>query len=214
MRHNMHALENWLEQATRKLSKDARARVMAEITEHFEAGREAALGEGASTAEADARALRALGDAVAANRLYRQSMLTSTEARMLGEANWEARMICSRPWLKALLLAVPAMAVAASAAILVLRGERGAGAAGMLMLTSLAAMILLAAPFLPVYTPDRARAYRAIKWTALLGLLGVAFGPTSVMLFACLWPIYWIESTRESIRRKLPVQQWPKQLYL
>jgi hypothetical protein len=48
--------------------------------------------------------------------------------------------------------------------------------------------------------------------------LGLAFGPSALkmwwLLMSCLWPVVWIEWARISIRRKLPVAEWPKQLYL
>jgi hypothetical protein len=37
---------------------------------------------------------------------------------------------------------------------------------------------------------------------------------SSWLLFSSLWIIVWTERTRASIRRKLPVAAWPKQLYL
>jgi hypothetical protein len=77
---------------------------------------------------------------------------------------------------------------------------------------------LFVAPFLPVYTPWRGRLFRVVKWVLLLGMFGLAFGPDplkwSWLLFSCLWPLGWIEWTRVSIRRKLPVAEWPRHLYL
>ena len=81
--------------------------------------------------------------------------------------------------------------------------------------------LLLAAPFLPIYTPYRARLFRGVKWFMLLvmfGMLLFAFGPNGLkmswLVTSCLWPIAWEEWTRISIRRKLPVAKWPKQLYI
>jgi len=78
--------------------------------------------------------------------------------------------------------------------------------------------LLFAGPFLPVYTPLRGRIFRCVKWVALLGMLGLTFGPDvlkqSWLLISCLWPLAWIEWTRVAIRRKLRVVEWPKQLYL
>jgi hypothetical protein len=123
------------------------------------------------------------------------------------EGNWEARAVCSRPWLKRLLIAVPVSALFA-AIVLFLRGASTVAWIG----------FLFAAPFLPVYTPSRGRVFRGVKWVVMLGILLLAFGPDilkwSWLLFSCLWPIYWIERMRVSIRRKLPVAEWPKQLYL
>ena len=60
--------------------------------------------DGTSADEADRMAVAALGDARNTNCRYRAVLLTSAEARMLREGNWEARAICSRPWLKWLLV--------------------------------------------------------------------------------------------------------------
>ena len=85
-------------------------------------------------------------------------------------------------------------------------------------LFSLALFVFFAAPFLPVYTPARARVYRVVKWVTMLALFGLMFGADTLkyswLVATCLWVPFWTESTRMSIRRKLPVAQWPKQLYL
>ena len=48
--------------------------------------------------------------------------------------------------------------------------------------------------------------------------LALPFGPNTLkwswLLISCLWPVFWVEWTRASIRRKLQVADWPKQLYL
>jgi hypothetical protein len=71
----------------------------------------------------------------------------------------------------------------------------------------------LIAPYLPVYTPLRARVLRALKWAAMLATFVLTF-KYSWLMFACLWPFALNEWNRASIRRKLPFTQWPKQLYL
>jgi hypothetical protein len=208
-------LDNWLRQATRHLSKDSAARVRSEIGEHYESARETAISGGATMDEADRLALTALGDAKTANRQYRQVLLTSAEARMLRDGNREAKLICSRPWLKRVLLAVP-VATLLAAAILFLTG---AGAVARVLLIGGIGMIpSFSALVLPVYTPARGRIFRRVKWVALLGMLALAFGADALkwwwLLMSCLWPAAWIEWTRVSIRRKLPVAKWPRQLYL
>jgi hypothetical protein len=104
-----------LKQATRRLSSNSAARVRSEIQEHYESAREAAMSRGASAAEADLLAVAALGDARTANCEYRKVLLTAVEARMLRDANWEARALCSRVWVKRAFLAVPAAALLAAA---------------------------------------------------------------------------------------------------
>jgi len=88
----------------------------------------------------------------------------------------------------------------------------------MLLISGLGMGLLFAAPMLPVYTPSRARIYRVVKWLAMIAMLALAFGANmlqwSWLLISCLWPVFWIESRRASIRRKLRVEDWPRQLYL
>lgn len=211
----MTGLDSWLKQATRHLSRDSAAQVRTEIQEHYESEREAAMSGGATADEADRLAVTALGDAKAANCQYRNVLLTSAEARMLRDANWEARAVCSRPWLKWLLLAMPVAALLAATALFL----TGAIAVARVLLAGGIGMgLLFAAPFLPVYTPSRGRVFRRVKWVVLIGTLVLAFGPdalkSSWLLISCLWPLAWIEWTRISIRRKLRVAEWPKQLYL
>jgi len=211
----MTTLHAWLEQATRRLSHDSAVQVRAEIQEHYESEREAATGRGATPAHAEQSALAALGSAKVANRQYRKVLLTSAQARMLRVGNHEARAICSRPWLKFLLLALP-MGMLLVASALFVNGTLAL--ARTLLLGSIAFAIFFAAPFLPIYTPSRARVYRLLKWTALISLFCVVFWQDALknswLLASCLWIPLWTESTRFLIRRKLPVSQWPKQLYL
>src|ERR1700690_3442335 len=153
----MTRLDSWLNRATRHLSKDSLAQVRTEIQEHYESAREAAIESGATADEADRLALADLGDAKAANRQYRRVLLTSAEARMLREGSWEARAVCSRPWLKRLLLAMPVAALFAAAALFLTGSITVAWA---LLVGGIGIGLLVAAPFLPVYTPSRGRIFR------------------------------------------------------
>jgi hypothetical protein len=210
----MTALENWLRQVTRGLSKDSAAQVGAEIQEHYESAREDLIGGGAALGEAERLALASLGDAQTANRQYRHVLLTSAEARILREGRWEAHMVCSRGWLKYALLVIPAAFLAGAAGMFL------AGAialSGVLFAGALAMGWLFAAPFLRVYTPSRGRIYRRVKWGAFLALFGallLAFGPNALKQSWLFWPFLWTEWVRASIRRKLPAAKWPRQLYL
>lgn len=211
----MASLESWLEQATRHLSRDSVAQVRDEIRDHHELQREGAIRQGASLEEADRSAVAALGDAKAANRQYRRVMLTSAEARMLRDSDREAKMICHSPWLKRALFVLPVAAVLA-AAVSSFGGEIAIGRA--LLLGGIAMGVFFAVPFLPIYTPSRARVYRLAKWAMLIGVLALTFGPDALKYFwllaSCLWIPLWTEWTRISIRKKLPVSRWPKHLYL
>jgi hypothetical protein len=208
-------LQTWLKQASRHLSRDSAAQVRTEIQEHYESAREAAMSGGSTADEANRFAVNALGNAKAANRQYRSVLLTSAEARLLHEGNWEAQAVCSRSWLKWLLLATPVAALFAAATLFL----AGASAVAQVLLVGGIGMgLLFAAPFLPLYTPSRGRVFRVVKWVVLVGMLGLAFGPDALkwswLLISCLWLVARIEWTRVSIRRKLPVAKWPKQLYL
>jgi hypothetical protein len=211
----MDNLDNWLRQATRHLAKDSAAKVRTEIQQHHESARDAAIAEGVGADEAGQFALDALGDASAANAQYRRVLLTSAEARTLREGSWETHAVCSRPWLRRMALAAGPAAVAAAAALF-FSGQ--AAVARDVLLFGIGMGLLLAAPFLPIYTPLRSRLFRFLKWGAMSGALILLFGPEAVkwswLLISCLWPLAWIEWTGASIRRKLPIAQWPKQLYL
>ncbi len=211
----MTSLSSWLQQATRHLSKSAAAQVRTEIQEHYESARENAIGDGAASEQADRLALAALGDAHAANFQYRAVLLTSAEARLLRDGNWEAQAFCSYSWLKWTLLAVPVAALSAATSSL-LTGS--IDRARVLFAVAMVISPLFAALFLPIYTPARGRIFRGVRWAFLTAGLVLAFGPHALkwswLLTSCLWPIAWIEWTRVSIRRKLRVEEWPKQLYL
>jgi hypothetical protein len=211
----MTGLDSWLKQATRHLAKDSAAQVRTEIQEHYESARDAAIAGGANTDQAARLALNALGNAKTANRQYRHVLLTSAEARMLRDGNREALAVCSRPWLKRVLLAAPVAALAAAAALFF---SGHVAAARDVLIGGIGMGPLFAAPLLPIYTPSRGRVFRRVKWVAMTGALVLLFGPQALkwswLLISCLWPLAWTEWTRASIRRKLPTVAWPKHLYL
>ncbi len=211
----MSGLENWLREATRYLAADSIAQVRKEIGEHYESVREAAVAGGSSAGEADGIALRALGDAKTANCQYRQVLLTSAEARLLREGKWEARAICTRPWLKWLIVAVPVVLVEA-AAVSYFHGR--VEVARDWLLAGIGMCPLFAALLLPINTPARGRIFRYGKWVAMTAAALLLFGPEALkwswLLLSCFWPIAWMERTRASIRRKLPLSAWPRHLYL
>jgi hypothetical protein len=211
----MAELNVWLKQATRGLSSDATAQVQSEIQEHYESTREAAVKSGANADEADRLAMTALGEAKRANCEYRKVMLTVAEARMLRHGNWEARAFCSRGPVRWIFLAMPVAALAA-AAVFFLKGEISLGR--LLLLGGVGMGFVAGAPRFPVYTPSRSRIFRGVKWVWLVAVYALAFAPLGWgrfwLLVSCLWPVAWTEYRRMSIRRKLPVAEWPKQLYL
>lgn len=211
----MSELENWLQSATRCLARDSRAQVRGEIREHYELAHEAAMSGGATADEAERVAVKALGDAKTANRQYRQCLLTSAEAKLLSDAKWESRAVCSRGWLKRLLQVMPVAGIAAAITLFAI-GENGLGRIALAF--TLGTGVLTAATILPVYTPSRGLVFRYVKWAVLIVAMALAFGPDTLkfswLILPCLWHAVWMEWRRASIRRKLPVGEWPKPLYL
>jgi hypothetical protein len=190
----MTRLESWLTDATRGLSKDSTAQVRTEIGEHYEAS----LRSDVTPDEADRIAVAALGDAKIANRQYRKVLLTSTEARMLRQASYSEALM---KWVL-LVMSIAMLFLVATEVLLDATSVPWGLILGWVVVTS---------PFLPVYTPSRGRVFRFVKWAYLLGTLG---RPLHWSSFAVLGMLAWDEWTQASIRRKLPVAKWPRQLYL
>lgn len=209
----MTELEGWLKQAARHLSKDSANLVRSEIEEHYDLEIEAATRGGADPEEARIAALQALGDPKEANCQYRKVLLSSSEAALLEGSNLEARIICSK--LKWIFLSAPGTILLVSAVLIEL-GDIGI-ARGLLMLGALTAVLFIG-PILPIYTPSRGRAFRLVKWSLMSLAVVLFFGQDllhwSWLLASCVFPVFWTERKRVLIRRKLPVSQWPKQLYL
>ena len=211
----MTGFETWLKQATRHLSTESATQVRAEIQDHFESARDAALAAGRTPEETDLVALAALGDARTANCQYRRVLLTSEEARLLRQGNREAQFVCGRPWLKWL---VPAASIVTLLTGIVLLMIHGGTVAQIFLAAGTTAGLLSSAPFLPIYTPSRGRVFRYLKWMVFIGAFALILGSDTLkmswLLISSLSPMAWVEWTRVSIRRKLPVAKWPRQLYL
>lgn len=235
MTPDMTALDTWLARATRQLSADSAAQVRAEIAQHYESAREDAIASGAAAAEADRAAVAALGDPRAANSQYREILITKSEARLLRSSACEARFFTGTPHRKRLLILVPAVAATCAAAAYAIAtvtapfaipfpsSESAYATASLVARIGIGAAILtaivLAAPLLPIYTPVRARFYRAAKWLTVIALSAllydrVHFREWSWLMLNCFSFIAWIEIKRMSIRRKIPTPNWPKHLYL
>lgn len=211
----MTQLDLWLTQAVRHLSKDSAETVRREIHEHFDAELERARNDGSDPQHAEVIALRALGDPGVANCGYRRVLLTSSEAAVLRQSNLEMRMICSGSWLKWVVLSAPGMLLLLSTIFIAMHNV--SIARGLLMLGCFTGIVFLT-PFLPIYTLLRGRVFRLIKWAFILGGVVLLFGKDafswSWLLASCIFPVFWMEWKRMMIRRKLPIAQWPKQLYL
>lgn len=210
----MTALEQWLTRATRCLSAESRTTVRAEIQDHYEAGRDEAISRGASSHQAGTIALRALGDPVRANRLYRRALLTKDEARLLKEGKWEARVVHSSRLVRWTMLALP-VSVFLAGLVAFFMNTRPIPA--VLVGISLVLSVLLHGPFLPIYTSTRSRIYRICKWIVLIAFFA-AMVPMARseawVLLGSFWLAAWVERIRYSIRRKIPITQWLRHLYL
>jgi hypothetical protein len=235
MTPNMTALDTWLARATRQLSADSAAQVRAEIAEHYESAREDALTSGVPGDEADRAAIAALGDPKSANGQYREALLTRSEARLLRSSACEAKFFSSTPRRKLLLILIPAVAATCAAAayaiatftapfVIPFTSSASANAtatfiARVAIVAAMLTAVVLAVPLLPIYTPVRARFYRAVKWLTVVGLIlflfdRLHFREWSWLLLDCFSFMAWIEIKRTSLRRKIPAANWPKHLYL
>ena len=205
-------LEAWLKRATWRLSSKSSAQVRSEIEDHYEAAREEAFSNGATPEEADRTAVASLGDARVAGRQYRQVLLTNSEASMLSEARWEARMLCPLlRWMTLIPVAMLSVAMwlfATGNAYLGLLLTVGAAGPGLLVVS----------PLLPIHTPAQARVFRGLRWAWLAAVLIVAAWPDLRrqwwLIATCAISLSLVEWTLFSLRRKLPVAKWPRVLYL
>jgi hypothetical protein len=117
--------------------------------------------------------------------------------------------------LKWLMIVIPVVLVEA-AAVSYFRGN--IGLARNLLFAGIGMSPLFAAMLLPINTPLRGRVYRYGKWVVMTAAVLVLWGPEvtkwSWLLLCCFWPVAFTDWTRASIRRKLPVSEWPRHLYL
>lgn len=216
MKH-LWALETWLVAATCRLTRDSVARVRGEMWAHYESAREEALVGGATVDEAHAAALASLGDPKEANKEYQKVHVTIAENGLLSEDRWISRVVCSRRYL----LAVPLMALCAGISAFLYKPSPESL---MLLVGGAGLSFVLGAPFIVrINTIARGRAYRAIRWAWLIAVMWLAYGPGGVMgswpMFlamggSMLWIVAWADWNRMSLRRKIPVAQWPRGLYL
>lgn len=210
-------LELWLKQATRCLSSDSAAQVRREISEHYESARENATARGETPGQADRTAIAALGRAKVANRQYRKVLLLASEERVLRAARWESRTFgaasggCRLGLRWAFRLVPVALASIAVAAFAMGNGT----IARMVLAVAIAVGIFFAVPTFPIYTPTRARIYRYVKWAGVIGAAAfLNFPGWSGMVLSVGGYFASLEIVNHSIRRKLPVADWPKTLYL
>lgn len=211
----MTGIDLWLQQASRRLSRESAAQVESEIRAHYESAREASLSSGASPEQADRSALAALGDPKAANCEYRKTLLTKAEARMFAQGSWETATVCANRRVRVVAFSIPGLFLIAAAVCFFFRAF---DIVGMLSRAGIDLAALFLLYFLPVHTPSRSRLARYARWLLLAALPFIVLGSDTLRLgwlfIGPVWAVASTEWTRASIRRKLPISRWPRHLYL
>ena len=211
----MQTFDSWLERAARGLPRESADRVRTENQERYEATRAEAISQGSDPVTAANIAVAALGDPDTANLSHCHALLTAREARVLRRGVQEWKFISSHSWLRLLLLSASAVACAGAVKLLLV----GWNLPGRLLLAfGMGGGIPLLISILPVYTLSRGPIFRGVKWVAQILALVLAFGPGGLAIYwlvaLCICQLIWSEYIRRSIRRKLPVIQWPRHLYV
>ena len=202
----MQELEQWLEVATRGLCDSAAARVRAEIGEHYLSAIESASSAGVDLLDAERRALGALGEAKLANRQYRRVLLTEREARTL------SRLTSRWPHPFGIFLLV-AMAI-------------GAVALRTAQFNYLFAffVVLVVLRAIPISSIRAGWVVRILRWVNLtvfytmwfVSVMDLGKSP-AVLLVGTLFNVLAVVHTEYRLfvlRRKLPVEQWPRLLWI
>jgi len=196
----MQTLEQWLSVATNGLCDAAAARVRAEISEHCLSAVETAATAYIDPLEAEGRAVAALGDAKTANRQYRRVLLTEGEARLLSGLT-----VGPHP------IGIVLLAMMAIFAISI----RNAWVNYVIAATVIEAALLA----IPVSSIRTGRTVRILRWgnqTVFYTIwfakaLGFAAVPAVLIPVMALGTVH-REYKLSVIRRKLPVDQWPRRL--
>ena len=210
----MTDLQVWLKCVTRGLSREAADQVRHEIEDHYLSARDAALARGAAAEQADQQALAALGDAETVNTRYRSVLLTKEEAKMLRGVKRDGEFFSCRPDL------IRAFRVGPCVLLCVAAGFYAIGAvnlARIMLAATLGLGMIFTVPTFSIYTAARSQVYRYAKWPVVLMALWLANGRSFNWLGITLIGLAvfgWTEWVCASLRKKLPVEQWPTMLYL
>jgi hypothetical protein len=202
----MQTLEQWLEVATRGLCESAAERVRAEIGEHYASALESAALDGVDPLDADRLAVDALGDAKIANRQYRRVLLTESEEDVLRRCASRG----GRLWHRTL--------VVLSAVLLVVVPISTLGVAKYTCAAILVEALLRA---IPVASIRAGWVVRILRWVNSLVFYTMWFASTLAFarFAAALIPVMAVGTMQMEyrlfvIRRKLPVEQWPRRLWV
>jgi hypothetical protein len=192
------SLENWLDQATCGLAPESVAKVRAEIREHCGA----AVASGISEEEA----IAALGDAWEANRSYRTVLLTTADAKWLENVRRRGNL----PLFGSYVLATAGLV--AGAAKLLQGGIFGALPALSMMVIG---TVFLIPRWVRIDTRVRNRLYRALQWAVIISVpVALSAGGRLHSVFFVYLMFVCVAYKDYMLRRKLPVEEWPKDLYV
>lgn len=201
-------LEAWLAIANRGLSAESAAAVRTEIGAHYEDAYEEATARGSHAAEAERTAVAALGSPWSANREYRRVLLTAREAKLLRQLRHSSESHEAELQIARWLASVTLVTFCILAALLPV-SMTGIVIAGLILL-------LVVQTFIAINTKRRGRLYRTARWIWLIIAAYATYTGGAVWYFwivlcglvTCAYGEYQLFS----IRRKIPVEQWPKRL--
>jgi len=202
----MQTLEQWLSVATRGLCDAAAERVRAEIGEHYASALESAGTADVDPLDVERRAVAALGDAKTANRQYRRVLLTEGEDALLRGLTSMSRRLWTGIFI--LLAAVALVAIPVSTL----------GYTKYLFATMVVEGLLRA---IPVGSSGAGWIVRTVRWGVLtIGLTmtlvsslgdGMRYLPGIVL---CVVSVVHSEYKLFVLRRKVPVERWPRRLWV
>jgi hypothetical protein len=192
------SLEIWMDQATRGLAPESAMRVRAEIEEHY--------GSAIANGVTDEEAVAALGDAARANWEYRKVLLTKADARWLESVRQRGDF----PLFGAYILATAGLVGGAAK---ILQGNLYGAFPALSMV--LIGTLFIVPRWVKIDTRPRNRIYRALQWAVIIGV------PVALASVGRLKPVFFvylvfvIAAYKDYLlRRKLPVEEWPTDLYV
>jgi hypothetical protein len=208
-------IEDWIATATAGLAPESIARARADLEEHFASACADRMASGQSEAASRLLSLEAMGDPLAANRAYRQALLTESDSNYLRQVRGDLTPTESLLLRLAVHVFPPVFFV--SMTLIGLR-ESPPTLAAVVGLTG------LAIGFLTLLSKAGLIRGRAIGWTLGLVLLAMLAGAfmlgegirlTLELLFGCtVLGVLYLLGTRSiaKLRPKVPPKDWPEQL--
>lgn len=201
----MQTPEQWLSVATRGLCDSAAERIRAEIGEHIASAIESAGTADIDPLEAERQTVAALGDAKIANRQYRRVLLTEGEDALLRSLrSWWV----SWGWL---LMGIPLLLMA-----LALKNSGSIYVPAMVLMEG----VLRTIPFRSIRAGSIVRVVRWGVLTIVLTMMAVSYsgavegiGMVGGVVYITVFILH-REYKFSVLRRKVPVEQWPRWLWV